>query len=344
MAVPEAVNKNQFTPTEIWAVDDQLDQPIEQARYAMNTKNTAQLIGSLRQKVKRADNGVAYAVLDGDQPQEYSTTEALVYFDSLSVGPSDNRLVKAEFIREVALFSDLNGTRDQQGKLKPVILIASPGPGSDLRLSRQERKQVKSGDFGPAAAEYLRAVSELGLGKIATLGFSKGSKDALAAVTMASDANLDVDRSAVGEHPGAEARKLGQLTTAFGEAGPKELKESKARTGLKAQEAALNKADMARFALGLFKPINWALVRGMQPNTFEKEVQEIFDNGRLERLVVGYGSDSAITRPTAIEPSLERLHRIYGREKLLSIKVKGGNHAWGDQLPLLAKLYMRALV
>jgi len=344
MAAEEAVNKNQFEPSEVWNVDDKLDEPIERARWEMNAKDTAQLVDSLRHKLQRSDKGVAYAVLDGDRPQDYSTTEAMVYFDSLSVGPSANRLVKAEFIREVAAHSDLEGARDTRGKLKPVILIASPGPGSDLRLNSEERKQIKKGDFGPAAAEYLRAISELGLGKIATLGFSKGSKDALAAVLVAGQANLDVDRTAVGEHPGTEKRNLGQLTSDFGKAGTKELEEAKARTGLAAQEASLNKRDMARFVAGLAKPINWTLIKGMRANTFEKEVQEILDRGLVERLVVGYGSESAIAKPQAIEPALNRLHQKYADERLFSIKVRDGNHAWGDQLPLLAKLYMRALV
>jgi hypothetical protein len=59
-------------------------------------------------------------------------------------------------------------------------------------------------------------------------------------------------------------------------------------------------------------------------------------------LTVGYGGESTITRPADIEPAIASLYNHNGEDSFTSIRVEGVQHTWGDQLTLLAKLYLRA--
>lgn len=61
------------------------------------------------------------------------------------------------------------------------------------------------------------------------------------------------------------------------------------------------------------------------------------------RLVIGYGADTSIAKPESIEPALQHIYDLKGQDSFISVKVDEGKHTWGDQLTLLAKLYMRAV-
>lgn len=334
-----------FTPTELWTPDAEtfeLGAPIHQALDEMNSKDPTHLIDSLQRSVEHSESGVAYAVLKGEQPGEYSDSEALVMFNPYANAATPNMLVRAEFIREVARFSDV---RDGQGKLKPVVMLASPGiEGSSLRLSRDERHELRKGELGPAARELLHVVSEQEIGRVTLLGFSQGADLALAGARSAYSANLDTHAVAIGDPAGVEARSLHRLAGDFFKVGAKDLKHAIGATGLNAQQAALGLgvADFMRFGVSALRPTNLRLYNALGKDTFEAHMQEVLSEGVVEKLAVAYGSDSAIAKPATIEPALERLYAAHGEDSFISIKVAGGKHTWGDQLTLLSKLYMQA--
>ena len=335
-----------FTPTELWTPDAEafdLGAPIHSAIAEMNSKDSSQLIDSLQKSVEHSESGIVYAVLKGSAPGEYSDTEALVMFNPYANAATPNMLVRAEFIREVARFSDV---RDVQGKLKPVVMLASPGiNGSSLRLNRDERQEVRKGELGPAARELLHVVSEKEIGRITLLGFSQGADLALAGARSAYAANLDTHAIAIGDPAGAEERNMPRLAGDFFKAGAKDLKQAVGATGLAAQQGALGfgLVDFLRFGASAVRPTNLRLYKALGANTFEAHVQEILDEGTVDRLVIGYGSNSAIAKPEAIEPAMQRLYDTNGDDSFISIKVAGGKHTWGDQLTLLSKLYMQAV-
>jgi hypothetical protein len=106
-----------FTPTETWtSISElsQLDEPIQRALFDMNQQNPGKLIDTLKQSVERSEGGVTFAMLKGENPSEYSDTEALVIFNPFANAATPNMLVRAEFIREVAKYSDVRAT---DGKL-----------------------------------------------------------------------------------------------------------------------------------------------------------------------------------------------------------------------------------
>lgn len=338
-----ASEQSAFTPTEIWtpAHGAELSEPVSRALAVMNRKDPAQLIETLQTQVEH-DDGVAYAVLTGDNPAEYSTTDALVLFNPYANAVSPNTLVKAEFIREVAKQADV---RDAEGKLKPVIMLASPGiAGSDLRLSQAEFEEVRGGELGPVARELLRAVSERNIGRATLLGFSQGADVALAGARSAYSANLDAEAVAVGDPAGAEARNRLQLARDLSKASPKDFRRAAEDTGLTAQKVALGAgvADFFRFGASALMPFNLAISKALGSQTFEARMQEILDAGTVEQIVVGYGENSAVAKPEHVESAIQRLYDRNGRDSFTSIKVNDANHAWGDDLTLLAKLFMRA--
>ena len=334
-----------FIPTELWAPDSEefdLGTPIHRALEEMNGKDPSQLISSLEKSVEHSERGVAYAILKGDNPGEYSDSEALVMFNPFANAATPNMLVRAEFIRTVAKFSDV---RDAQGKLKPVVMLASPGSnGSSLRLTRDERQELRRGELGPAARELLHAVSEQEIGRVTLLGFSQGADLALAGARKAYAANLDTHAVAVGDPAGVEDRTMPRLAGDFFKAGAKDLKQAITATGLTAQQKALGAGmvDFIHFGVSALRPTNLRLYNTLGANSFEAHVQQILDEKVVDRLAVGYGGNSAISKPEAIEPALQRLYDEYGEGSFISIKVDGGKHTWGDQLTLLSKLYMEA--
>jgi hypothetical protein len=335
------VEVTRFSPTESWHGYEP-DEAIEKALQEMNQKNPGELIDNLQRQVESSQGGVAYAILKGEKPEEYSSTEALVMFNPFANAATPNMLMRTEFLREVAKFSDV---RDSDGKLKPVVMLASPGiNGSKVKLSRQEKKEVKKGDLGPVARELLQAVSEKEIGQVALLGFSQGADVALAGARTAYSANLDTSAVSVGDPAGVKARSMPRLMKDFNAAAP-DLEAAADRTGLiPLKPARLGQGEYRRFAMSAAQPINWLVIgRALGAHSFEGRVQELFDEGRVDKLVVGYGEKSTIAPPAAIEPSLQRLHERDVHEILTSIKVEDAQHTWGDQLTLLAKLYMRAL-
>jgi hypothetical protein len=340
-------NKAAFSPTEIWEPRTpgfDLEPAIEVAQHNMNHKNPAELIDKLNASVQRSDSGIVYALLKGEHPGEYSDTDALVMFNPFANTATANMLVRAEFIREVAKESDV---RDEAGKLKPVIMLASPGlHGSNLKLNGEDKKQIRKGDLGPAAREYLKAVSAMDFGHIALLGYSQGADLALAGGASAAVANLDKSVIAIGEPASVQDRGLLNLGKNFMNAGP-DIGQRAKDSGLLALNMAQDeiRSDYRNFWTSMIYPSNWNLLaRGMSHDYFQANMQTILDAGKINKIVVAYGDRSSITPIESIEPSLAELHRKVSDDRLLTIRVKGGTHAWGEDLTVLAKLYLKALV
>jgi hypothetical protein len=331
-----------FIPTEIWDVSDPLDEVVEKARTEINQKDPVALIDNLQKRVKSSENGIKYAILSGETPAEYSDTDALVMFNPFANAATPNMLVRAEFIRKVARFYDI---RDSNGKLKPVVMLASPGiDGSKPKLSVVGRRKIMKGDLGPAAMELMHGISTLEIGDVALLGYSQGADMVLAAAKTANSANLDVHTASVGDPAGVEKRSAVKLLIDF--AGGANMKPSIERSGVEAQKESVGRGrfELARFVGSVMtSPIdNIGLGLGMRANSFEASVQQILDDKRLDKLVVGYGSDSKIAKPQAVEPALQRLHGHDTDGILSSVRINGADHTWDNQMPLLAKLYMRA--
>jgi len=335
--------QEQFRPTETWQLDEPLETYITKARDLMNAKDPKKLIKNLQAQVKRSENGISYAILEGDKPQEYSDTDAMVMFNPFANAATPNMLVRTEFIREVAKQADV---RDSAGKLLPVVMLASPGiGGSSLKLSKDERQQIRTGDLGPAAAELLHAISTTEIGTVALFGYSQGADMALAGVREAIDSNLDAQSLAIGDPAGVSDRGLRILTKDF--LGGSSLKPSIERAGLDAQKESVGRGrfEGPRFVASVLTSPrdNIDIIHGMSGNSFIGQMQQIIEDGLVSKAVVGYGSESKIAKPSDIEPSLSKLHSMDDEGILTSIKVQGGNHTWGDQLTLLTKLYMRGL-
>lgn len=334
---------NQFKPTETWSLNDQLDEALSRTVYEMNQIDHGLLINDLRAKVRTAGNGVVYAVLKGEEPSEYSDSEAMVMFNPFALTATDSMLIRSEFIRRLAKRSNI---RDSKGNLVPVIMLASPGAdGSQFGLSTQERRRIRKGEFGPMASEYLSTVSELGVGLVSLLGFSQGADMAMDGSLLAHSANLDLRAVSVGDPARIENRGPAKLLLDFAfRPGSVNQRPSIERAGLSVQKHASSYEGKLAFLRSAKYPLNISLYKGLSADGFATRIQEIMDGSAIDRFVVGYGSKSTITKPEKIEPILSSMHEQFGHDSFMSVRIDGGNHTWGDQVTLLAKLYMRALV
>ncbi len=169
---------------------------------------------------------------------------------------------------------------------------------------------------------------------------------ALAGARQAYSGNLDVDALSIGDPAGVADRTRPELLQDFMKTGAKQLKESQQATGLEAQLIAFGTGakDFSKFLMAALTPTNRLLWKGMSVDSFETNLQAVINEGRVGKKVIGYGGDSAITKPEWIEPAIAELYDKNSPESFISIKVTGANHTWGDNLEMLAKLYMRALV
>lgn len=330
-----------FTPTEIWTPDT--ESVFQSIRDEINAENPDKLLDSLKRKVETTENGIVYAVLDGDEPGEYSNTEALVVFNTFAAGATPVALAKAEVLRRVAKEED---RRSSDGLLMPVIMLANPNVlnGSKIKLSKEDKEQLRSGELGPMAKELLSAVEQRGIGRIAIYGFSNGADLGLAASREAYSSNLDVDSTSVGDPASAEERNLGQLGKDFMKASNKSLKEEMASSGIDLVDTAFGTGlvDFSRFGASIFKRVNLEMAQAMGRNSFENRVQEIIDGGMLDSLVIGYGDRSAIAKPDKIEPILGRLYDKNGQDAFISVKFTDSEHTFGDNLEKVAYLITRA--
>jgi pimeloyl-ACP methyl ester carboxylesterase len=335
----------QFKPTEIWTPESNdltYGDVIETARRAINQKRPKELIYDLNISVDHSSEGVAFSMLQGEHPAEYSNTDAFVMFNPYANGATSNMLLRAEFLREVFKAANI---RDDQGKLLPVIMIASPGVnGSNLKLKREDKKAIAQGELGPFAKELLRIVSEQEIGKVALLGFSQGADVALAGARTAYSANLDVAAVSIGDPAGVADRSFVRLLNDFRLSAP-DLEERADKSGIRAlRPAREEKGEARRFFASLAYPLNrFAIVKGLGVNNFENRVQEIINERKVGKIAVGYGAESIICPPIEIEPAIASLYERNGSNSFISIRVEGAQHTWGDQLTLLAKLYLKAL-
>jgi hypothetical protein len=331
-----------FTPTKEWNVTDELSPSVSDAIWDINQESPRQLISDLLTHEQRSKRSIKHSVLVGNNPGEYSATDALVIFNPFANGLTPNMLVRGEFVRRVAKF---RGVTDDEGKYKPVILLANP----DLRdcnlryIDKTDTELVRQGEFGPHAKELLGAVSERGFGRVSLAGFSLGADMVLAAGREAYSGNLDVAAIAIGDPVGVESRSRRTLLRDFTRTGNKALKQSINNSGIEAQKVATD-GLVGLVSFGISAAVikaNRAQYKGMGVDSFIGRSYEIIKQGKVGKITVAYGSESLITKPTSIEPSLALIDEDYPN-RVESIKVNGANHAWGDQLTLLARLYMRA--
>jgi hypothetical protein len=342
-----------FTPTEIWTPENahsELDAAVAKAIADMNGLDYGKMIKRLRHDVDKTESGVVMALMKGERPDEYSTTDALVAINPHAHGMTDNMLVRGELIRKTARFLNV---RDGEGKLKPVVLLATAGiNGSNVKLSKEDRKVISDGNLGPYAKELLHGVESRDIGSISLVGFSGGADLALAGSKHEYSSNLDVTSTSVGDVVGVEERSLKPLFDDFSNGGPASFQYAIEATGLDAQKAAVGskKTSLQRNLDGLHMmasmpyPLNLDIARGMGHNNFLSNAEQLLAEGMVDRLVVGYGGNSAITKAGQIEPALAQLSENEAADKLVTIKVDGADHGWGDRLDLLTKLYLRAVV
>jgi hypothetical protein len=343
-----------FEPTELWLPDNvhfTYEPEITEAFRVMNSKNPQELIDSLTPRVRSTETGVVYAVLDGDNPEEYSKTDGLVLLSPFANTLMPHNLVGAELIREVAKAANV---RDEEGKLKPVIIVSSPGVnGSVLNLSPGDIEMIRSGELGPVSRELLTAVSAVGVGRISLFGFSQAADLTLAGARKEFSPDFDIDGVAAGDVSGntkrgkTELGGIARIGLDFTKSGS--LNDAIEFSGLDAQRVAFGlgagvKGMITNFLPSVFTSPNGVIMSGLAKDSFEARMQEIITEGMIERLVVAYGGEQdAISPPKNIEPAMARLYERYGRSAFISIRAEGMRHNWGDMLPLLSKLYLRAM-
>jgi hypothetical protein len=334
-----------FIPSYEWTLADPTDLPIRYARREMNQENPKELLEKLRKEIKHTEGGVNFAVLRGDNPEEYSSTDALVIFNQFGISPNDSSLVRAEFVRRVAREADVH---DDEGKLKPVILLGSPSHdygsafGRGLKLTKNEKEVVKNGQLGPYAERLLNVVAWEGFGRVALRGLGQGADVALAAGEKQYRYMLDLDSISVGAVIAQEDRDCLALLGSSTKARTKSLRRSIKNTGLIAQkETQDNLVGVGVLGASALINTNRVLLGGLSKNSFEERIQTVLDQGEIDKIILGYGTNDAYSNTQIIESAIQGINDMRP-ESVVSVRINNGDHAWGEQLTILSKLYLLA--
>lgn len=349
--------KELWTPDQIWRPYDhdyEVEAPIQRAVERMNGREYGELVNDLRSRVEyyrpdeRYEQGMAMAVLDGGNPEAYSTTDALVLFNPFANGATDNMLIRSEFVRLCAEESEV---RDEDGKLLPVVMVASPSQTSELHLSQNEELEIKeSGNFSDVAEKLLIQVRHRGFGRIALAGFSQGADIALSAAESAFINNLDVTSVNVGDPAGVIERNYLKLGLGFLQSSSS-LQPNVLAGGVRPNMIAqgLDKEiqpyqnDMMAFIKGALNRTNRTIWQGLAKDDFAAKTANLLNHRMLDKIVVAWGEDSTVTPAQVIREQLAGIVSAapQNSDKLVSIEVANAQHGWGDNLLLLARLYLK---
>lgn len=344
-----------MTQHELWrpnTAEFDFDDPVRAGIEQMNRRDYHELVSDLRAKIEyflpdeRYEAGMTFAVLTGENPDDYSASEAIVSFNPYANGATDNMLIRHEFIR---LCAENAGVRDEDGKLLPVIMIASPSVSSELVLDESQLRTIrKEGRFSVAAEELMRPVRERNFGRVALAGFSQGADMATSAAESAYSAQLDATSLTIGDPAGVTRRGILELGIDFMRSAPT-LKDNVMAGGVEAVKIAQGlhaeikpeQNDMLIFARSALNKVNRSLWRGLTRDGFHETIGNVIASNNLDQIVVAWGGNSSITPAEVMRREFAKYENDSSGQNLTTIEVKGAQHGWGDNLPLLAKLYLK---
>lgn len=330
--------------TEVWESPrhDEYDEIIARVKTRIDSEDYDELMARLQSRIERSESGISYAVI-APPDRNYSDTQAIVRFTPIGNGLSDNMLVQTELLR---LMAEELGVVDEQGRLLPVIVAASPGiKGSQLNLTRTERREVKNGNLGLVAEKLLEPVRAVHMGRLAVrlVGDSLGADLALAGAARKHE-GLDVISAVAADPAGVKDRKLGRLMLDFMNAKPGDLKRDVASSGIEAQKRAWGSGwgEMRRFLrVSLMRRDNYTLRRSLTHNSLADRLLGALRQSTVERLVLAHGDRSAIAQTEAINEALNLIQQEPGTERILSIQVPG-SHPWTNDMDLMLRVFARA--
>ena len=309
-------------------------------RNILNDQRTEQLVSVLRDAIQPTDpsTGLNYAWFKDDGS---SSTDAVVIFNPFGNGLSDSMLLRGYFTQ---LAAQEEGVTDEAGNSLSVFVLSAPTFDSEPRLSQDDISAVCAGDLGPVAREMLKSVVSKDIGRVCLNGFSLGADIALAAGMVAPEGNLDVAGLSIGDPAGVTDRNRFSLALGMSKTSMGDVRRAASDSEIIAQEDLV--AVDKDFVLNLVCRANRLYIaKALGKRQLATSLSAIGSNLPSDiPLTLGFGEESKVTPVESVYDELGNV-QLNGDDDMVltAIRVKGANHAWGDNMMLLYKLYSRSL-
>ena len=232
-----------------------------------------------------------------------------------------------------------------------VMVIGSPsalGNSANL-LPYRDLSTIRGGDLRQAVRPALFYMQHLGITKAEVLGYSYGGDAGAAMVAAAPDYGIAVNDAVLVESAGVTKRFLPSLIKDFLTSG-KHLNAYIASTDCKPLFEARNSnvsrvektESLLRWAGGLLRPSNRAIMRGISQGTFSDRLDSALSQQPELRTTLIWGSESEIVGTTAARAMVTTLSGNHpGR--VVGLEIKGMHHAGGDDIDLHAAMTLQGL-
>jgi hypothetical protein len=223
-------------------------------------------------------------------------------------------------------------------------IIASGNPYINFKagggLNSAQRRTAASGDLTPMVEPLMRYVESKRIFHTDHFGYSLGAKKAVAAA-MIQASELGVVTAV--EPANVVERRLMRLGLQFIKTGfvlDEYINANNLPTYLEARKQS---PGLIMLAAGLARPTNVAVARGLTDDKFFTNLHELLIDNLDARALVAWGSESELCQDHIAQEETKRLREVFVGERLQPLRLLGGRHALGSDIPLQNAIALTAM-
>lgn len=286
-------------------------------------------------------------VTQDKQPFDYSLRK-VEYIDLQPKGDHDQT-------RARLLFTPMGISVDQSIAMRAIrmfaaepterlIVVGSPARiGNNANLIRLgDIPLVCMGKLRHVVEPTLKLLSDKGVTKVDTLGYSYGANPAATAAAEAARFSLQANRGVWAEPTAVVRRGIPQLVADFASSGPELDNYVKAANSRPLNEAREAANTPLAWAGGMLRLSNIAIARTLSQDSFEKRVVEALKSVPDLKTTLAWGTSSELTDHSRMEEIVNRLRKKFPT-RVGAIALEGMHHAGGDDIDLHAAIMLQGL-
>lgn len=285
---------------------------------------------------------------------------ASIYFDSASHKFTEYLLLKNEGYTpdtpHSVLFAPMNTPVDENMAMRairlqasmperPLVVIGSPNarPESFHLIAPQAVSVIEHPSivpFTPSAAKLIRLISpEIE----ALLGYSLGADMAAGVAARLAHEGVEVTTSVLVESPATRRRTLLRLLADFKSSEPPLDAYIAHSDSIALGEArSLAEQPLSKYARGMLSLTNIALARVLADGLFADRVNAALDAQHTMHAVVGWGTESELTRQADAARAVARIKNAHG-PRAHEMELHGMHHAGADDINLHAAMMLQGI-
>lgn len=271
-------------------------------------------------------------ILDIIPTGDFDETQALVYHLPMANSIDENMAFQAATIH--AAIPD-----------KRLIAVGNPGaPGQSLgALPIEDRMKVAKGNLRPTIEPTLEYLDQERITRTQHVGYSYGAEKAAVATIFSDRYNQEVSHSVHIEPPSVKSRHLIELGQDFSLA-EDHLDHYVEASGVRCfNEARKESAGKLMFILGLLRPTNIAIARGLTKPYFEYRMNAALNKQSQLQASIVWGSESELATDGLVEAITTNLQDDFGPHRVKRMRLPGQFHAFPNDIHLQAAVVLQSI-